>query len=88
MTLNVPLLEQSFALIRPQAQAFVDSFYRTLFTDYPEASPLFNHTNMAMQEDLLLRSLIFVVDNLHQPTVLAETLRGLGARHVHYGALP
>lgn len=86
--LQVELLENSFELIKPQAQAFVTSFYDNLFTDYPAAQPLFAHANMSEQGNKLLASLVFVVENLKRPGALTETLKGLGARHVRYGALP
>ncbi|MDX5436051.1 MAG: globin domain-containing protein [Pontibacter sp.] len=86
--LEITLLEQSFEKVKPQAQEFITSFYDNLFTDYPAAKPLFAHTNMAKQGDMLLTSLIFVVENLRKPGALTEALKGLGARHVKYGALP
>lgn len=43
---------------------------------------------MAAQQKKLLNSLVLVVENLRQPDVLEGTLKGLGARHVQYGALP
>ena len=86
--LQVELLEQSFKAIKPQADEFVDSFYNNLFTANPEAKPLFDTTDMAAQKKKLLSSLVLVVENLRQPDVLDKTLRGLGARHVKYGALP
>ena len=86
--LAVGLLEQSFEQVKPQAEAFVNSFYDNLFTDYPAAKPLFEHTNMAKQKQMLLGALVMVVENLRKPEVLSESLKGLGARHVKYGALP
>ena len=86
--LNVELLEQSFDEIKPVANKFVASFYENLFTAHPEAKPLFDTTNMKAQKKKLLDSLVLVVENLRQPDVLDKTLRGLGARHVKYGALP
>ncbi|MEM9003040.1 MAG: globin family protein [Cyanobacteria bacterium P01_F01_bin.86] len=86
--LQVELLEQSFEKVKPQANEFVGSFYENLFTDYPAAKPLFVHTNMAEQSNKLLASLVFVVENLKKPGALTEALKGLGARHVKYGALP
>ncbi len=88
MSLNVELLERSFAQVAPDAEAFAASFYSTLFTDYPAAQPLFAHTDMAAQQQKLLKSLVFVVENLRNPDGLAAALRGLGTRHVNYGALP
>jgi hemoglobin-like flavoprotein len=86
--LQVELLESSFEKAKPQAKEFVASFYENLFTDYPAAKPLFTHTNMAKQETMLLESLVFVVENLRQPESLSKALKGLGARHMKYGALP
>lgn len=86
--LKVKLLEESFGKVAPQANEFVSSFYNNLFTDYPAAKPLFEHTNMAKQQAMLLDSLVFVVENLRQPGALTGALKGLGARHVKYGALP
>ncbi|PSN10410.1 globin [filamentous cyanobacterium CCP5] len=86
--LQVELLEQSFEKVKPQANDFVSSFYENLFTDYPAAKPLFVHANMAEQSNKLLASLVFVVENLKKPGALTEALKGLGARHVKYGALP
>ena len=88
MSLQVELLEQSFEEVKPQANKFAGSFYENLFTANPEAKPLFEHTNMAKQQKMLLNSLVMVVENLRKPDVLSDTLRGLGARHVKYGALP
>ena len=88
MSLQVEKLESSFDKIKPQSEAFVTSFYENLFTDYPEAKPLFDGTNMSQQGNKLLQSLILVIDNLRKPDALNNALQGLGARHVKYGALP
>ena len=88
MSLNVELLEQSFELVKPKADEFVGSFYNNLFTDYPAAKPLFGHSDMAKQQQMLKGALVMVVENLRKPEVLSKALKGLGARHVKYGALP
>ncbi|MGK7906785.1 MAG: globin family protein [Synechococcus sp.] len=88
MSLKVELLESSFEKVKPNAAAFADSFYSNLFTTAPEAKPLFANTNLEEQKKKLLASLVLVVENLRNGDVLGSTLRGLGARHVKYGALP
>lgn len=88
MSLNVELLEQSFELVKPQADSLMDSFYNNLFTDYPAAKPLFTHTDMAKQKQQLKGAIVMVVENLRNADVLSNSLKGLGARHVRYGALP
>ena len=86
--LKVTLLEQSFEKVTPHADDFITSFYENLFTDYPAAKPLFAHTDMKTQGQKLLSSLVLVVQNLRNPGALTDALKGLGARHVKYGALP
>ncbi|MEM1278509.1 MAG: globin domain-containing protein [Cyanobacteria bacterium P01_H01_bin.152] len=86
--LKIALLEQSFEKAKPVANEFVVSFYENLFTDYPAAKPLFAHTDMGDQGRKLLSSLVFVIENLRRPGDLTNALKGLGARHVKYGALP
>jgi hemoglobin-like flavoprotein len=88
MSLQVETLEQSFEKVKPHADDFVNRFYENLFTQSPEAKPLFAHTNMAKQKKMLLSSLVFVVENLRNPEAFTETLKGLGSRHIKYGALP
>ncbi|MGF1492998.1 MAG: globin family protein [Microcoleaceae cyanobacterium] len=85
---EIDLLEKSFGQVVPQADEFAERFYSNLFSMYPEAKPLFAHTNMAEQSKKLLNSLVFVVQNLRNPGALEGALKGLGARHVKYGALP
>jgi hemoglobin-like flavoprotein len=88
MSLNVTLLEQSFAAVQDQGEDFAAAFYATLFADYPGAQPLFANTNIAEQGKKLFASLVLVVNNLRNPVALESALKGLGARHVQYGALP
>ena len=88
MSLQVELLEQSFGKVAPQADEFVMSFYDNLFTDYPAAKPLFEHSDMKKQGQMLKGGLVMVIENLRNPDVLSKALGGLGARHVKYGALP
>ncbi|MCM1982604.1 globin family protein [Lyngbya confervoides] len=86
--LKVKLLTESFALVAPQADAFAIQFYENLFTDYPAAKPLFASTDLPAQRKKLIASLVYVVENLKNPEALTSALKGLGARHVKYGALP
>jgi hemoglobin-like flavoprotein len=87
MTLNVELLEQSFAKVKPQAAQFAEVFYHNLFVDYPQAQPLFANTNMNEQKKHLVAALALVVDNLRQPNALTDAVKKLGARHVDYGTM-
>jgi hemoglobin-like flavoprotein len=88
MSLNVDLLEQSFAHIKDRGDDFAAQFYATLFDDYPSVQPLFANTHLEAQGKKLFASLVLVVDNLRNPDVLSDAVKGLGTRHVQYGVLP
>jgi methyl-accepting chemotaxis protein len=88
MGLNVEVLEQSFNLVAPKGEALVARFYERLFQKYPSVKPLFKNASMKDQKKKLLASLVLVIQNLRRPDKLAAALRGLGARHVPYGAQP
>jgi uncharacterized protein YjbI with pentapeptide repeats/hemoglobin-like flavoprotein len=87
MSLNIEVLEQSFAKIKPQANEFVASFYENLFIAYPEVKPLFSQVDIRTQEKKLLNSLVLVVEGLRTPESLAPVLEALGERHIAYGAV-
>ena len=86
MSLNIELLEQSFNAVAPKGDQLVETFYRNLFTDYPQVKSLFEQADMADQRKKLLASLKLVVDNLRKPEVLVQALEQMGERHVAYGA--
>lgn len=88
MTLKIDQLTQSFAQVRDRDTEFTETFYSTLFADYPEVQELFRHTSMTDQGKKLFASLALVVENLQNPEVLSHSLKGLGTRHVQYGVLP
>ena len=88
MSLNVELLESSFAQIKEREAEFSAHFYTNLFADYPIVKPLFTNSDMVEQQKKLFKSLVLVVDNLRKSDVLTGALKGLGTRHVKYGVLP
>lgn len=86
--IDIKLLEDSFAQIRPQAKVFASSFYNNLFTDYPQLQPLFAHTSMEEQEKKLMISLALVINNLRNLAYLTSILKDLGQRHLRYNTRP
>jgi len=82
---EVELLEESFAALAPQGEVLAARFYQLLFEHYPAVMPLFSGSSAAEQQKKLLAALVLLVQNLHKPDVLSEYLKGLGARHDHYG---
>jgi nitric oxide dioxygenase len=87
MTIDIERLEATLELIKPRANEFLESFYHNLFTDYPATQALFQRSDMKKQKIMLLNALSFTVTNLRTPEKLEQTLKGLGNRHVQYGAL-
>jgi hemoglobin-like flavoprotein len=85
MSLNVPLLRSSFALVLERKPDLTDRFYEILFEQHPEAKPLFGRNSARAQSDMLATALVAVVDHLEDATWLTETLGALGTRHQGYG---
>ncbi len=88
MSLNVPLLEQSFVLIAPTEgakQALAEECYATLLRLHPDVEPLFAQTNREVQARKLIATLSLVLHVLKKPDVLATTLQRLGRRHQAVG---
>lgn len=88
MGLNVELLESSFNLVAPKAEALVTRFYERLFKKYPSVKPMFKNASMKEQKKKLLASLVLVIQNLRHPDKLTAALQQLGARHIAYGTKP
>ena len=82
--MNIEILEETFALIKPVAPQFTNSFYQNLFLKYPEIKPLFAETNLEEQEKKLLLSLVLIIDNLRNLTYLKDLLKKMGQRHLQY----
>ena len=74
MSLNVPVLSQSFECIKPDGIEFAACFYTNLFADYPQLKSLFANTNMPEQENKLLSAIVLVIENLRQPDLLTNPL--------------
>jgi hemoglobin-like flavoprotein len=85
MSLNVNLLRQSFELVVERAPNLTHRFYEILFTRYPATLEMFPSVRRGQQENMLTQALVAVMDHLEDAPWLESTLRGLGARHVHYG---
>ena len=80
-------LEASFNLLAPRAEELVDRFYANLFAKNPGVRPMFP-TEMSEQKKKLLAAITLVVQNLRTPEKLADPLKKLGGKHVHYKTQP
>ena len=88
MSLDLEALETSFDLVAPRGDELMDVFYARLFTTAPVVKPLFAGTDMARQKSMLLGALVLLRKSLRDLDAIVPTLRGLGARHIGYGAEP
>jgi hemoglobin-like flavoprotein len=85
MSLNIPLLRNSFTLVAERQPALVHRFYEILFERYPEARNLFGRRSSEAQEKMLTSALIAVMDHLDDAPWFQTTLSTLGAKHHEYG---
>ena len=86
MTDQIRLLEESFAIVRPNSMAFSDCFHRHLYAKHPGIEAMFS-LSLEQMEKKLVASLALIVENLHNPDALAHALQALGAYHVTKGTL-
>jgi hemoglobin-like flavoprotein len=84
--MDLHALETSFDLVAPRGDELVELFYTRLFETAPAVLPLFAHTDMARQRQMLLSALVLLRRSLRDLDAAVPTLRALGARHVAYGA--
>jgi hemoglobin-like flavoprotein len=87
MPLNLHALETSFDLVAPRGDELMDEFYSRLFAAAPAVKSLFP-ADLRRQKTMLLAALVLVRKSLRDLDAIAPKLRGLGARHVAYGAKP
>ncbi len=79
------LVQSTFEIIAPKADAFARDFYGRLFALHPELEVLFARAEMATMHLMLMRMIGVTVRGLHNlPKILSE-LRALGKRHHAYG---
>jgi nitric oxide dioxygenase len=88
MSLDVDALETSFDLVAPRGDELMDRFYARLFAAAPETKALFARSDMETQKSMLLGALVLLRRHLRDLDRIVPILRGLGARHVAYGARP
>ena len=85
MSLDVQALRESFELVVDRSPELTHRFYEIFFERYPQAKKLFGRRSAALQEQMLTRALVAVIDHLEDAPWLVSTLRALGAKHVCYG---
>lgn len=81
---QIDLVQQTFADIKPIAQAAAELFYSRLFMLDPSLKKMFKG-DMAKQGQMLMSVLGTSVNGLRNLPALAPVVRHLGARHAGYG---
>ena len=84
---RIARLRDSFAPVSTEPRALATRFYQELFTAAPTLRSLFP-ANMTSLQGHFEAALALVIRNLEDVSVLQESLRDLGAQHVHWGAKP
>jgi hemoglobin-like flavoprotein len=82
---EVMLVRTSFSLVVPMQDAVAGLFYDRLFAIAPELRQLFSD-DLNSQKRKLMALLSTCVGKLQDFSTLAPVIKGLGARHVVYGA--
>jgi hemoglobin-like flavoprotein len=85
---QIRLVQDSFARVAPQAEAFVARFYEALFEQYPATQALFAQSRFTMTQQQLLSAFVLAIQGMDNPDKVAPVLMRLGARHVRFGVLP
>lgn len=88
MAIDVELVRESFARIRPKIDELMETFFATLFERHPDIAQLFDGVNMKQQRSMMANALVFVVENLDAMEIASGTLEEMGHRHIDYGARP
>jgi hemoglobin-like flavoprotein len=84
---SVGLVKSSHAAVTRQPGTLAARFYDELFRRAPGLRPLFP-SDLASLQGHFEAALALVIRNLDEVDALRESLRDLGAQHVHWGARP
>ena len=83
----IDLIRTSYADVAARPRQLASRFYEELFAVAPNLRPLFPGDLTSLQGHFEA-ALALVVRNLDEMSALRESLRDLGAQHVHWGARP
>jgi hemoglobin-like flavoprotein len=84
---GIRLVKASYASVAAEPRRLASRFYQELFTAAPNLRRLFPEDLTSLQGHFEA-ALALVVRNLDEMDALRESLRDLGAQHVHWGARP
>ncbi|MCB1917802.1 MAG: hypothetical protein KDG52_19080 [Rhodocyclaceae bacterium] len=82
---QIRMLQESWALVAPNGEAAIASFYQRLFEIDPSTRPLFRSVDASRQHVRLVQALTTTIGSLARPEELLPMLEQLGRRHAGYG---
>ena len=83
----IELIKTSYAQATATPRQLAARFYQELFAAAPNLRPLFPG-DLTLLQGHFESAIALVVRNLDEMSALRESLRDLGAQHVHWGARP
>jgi hemoglobin-like flavoprotein len=84
---RIARVRSSFSEVSARPRALASRFYEELFASAPSLRALFP-ADMTSLQGHFEAALALVIRNLEDMDALQESLRDLGAQHVHWGAKP
>ena len=84
---TIALIKSSYAEVTAKPRQLAARFYDELFAVAPNLRPLFP-SDLTLLQGHFEAAIALVVRNLDEMSALRESLRDLGAQHVHWGARP
>lgn len=84
------LITATVPLLRTSGQILTNHFYRRMFAHHPELKETFNMGNQAngRQKSALANAVLAYAENIENPGVLLDVLKGIGNKHVSLNIKP
>lgn len=84
------LIKATVPVLKSNGNALISYFYQRMLTHNPELKNIFNMANQASgkQQDALTGAVLAYAENIENPTVLINTLKSIGNKHVSLNIAP
>lgn len=84
------LIKATIPILRASGEDLTKYFYNRMFTNHPELKNIFNMGNQAngRQKSALANAVLAYAENIDNPAVLINVLKGIGAKHVSLNIQP
>lgn len=84
------LIKATVPILKSNGNDLISYFYQRMLTNNPELKNIFNMANQASgkQQDALSGAVLAYAENIENPTVLINTLKSIGNKHVSLNIAP